>query len=420
MVAGFFARCFSVPDATAIMPQARPARAGISPAPNRMSRIAPALTLVLITLAAWCIAAAADDGAPADAPALRALGQALFFDTNLSRRRTQACASCHDPARAFTDGRADLSGAVAAASLGDDGHSRGTRNAPTLSYATLTPGFTRAADGEYVGGLFHDGRAADLLVQAQEPFLNPREMALSDAATVVARVRENPAHERALTSLFGPAVFADTTRAFAAIARAIIAFEQSDLFAPFDSRYDRYLRGEYTLTEEEDLGRRFFFSDLVNCASCHLMHSMAPSAREPFTNHRYHNVGVPANRALTAGGSVDRGLADNPAVADPAQAGKFKVPTLRNVAVTAPYMHNGVFRELFTAIHFYNRHIVDSAYSRTNPETGRTWDPPEVRANQAHALLRAGQPLDEDRIAALIAFLRTLTDRRYEHLLEPQ
>jgi cytochrome c peroxidase len=223
--------------------------------------------------------------------------------------------------------------------------------------------------------------------------------------------------------LFGTDVFDDPAHAFDAIARAIAAFEQSALFAPFDSRYDRYLRGELTLTPEEDLGRRFFFSDLMNCSRCHLAHTLGPVAREPFTNYRYHNVGVPANAALAAAGGappggVDRGLADHAQIGDHAQAGKFKVPTLRNVAVTAPYMHNGVFASLDTAIHFYNRHIVDSSTSRINPETGAVWAPAEVAPHQARDLLRLGQPMDAGRIAAVRAFLRALTDRRYEHLLD--
>ncbi|HWK54079.1 MAG TPA: cytochrome-c peroxidase, partial [Hyphomicrobiales bacterium] len=98
---------------------------------------------------------------------LEDLGRALFFDVNLSRDRTQSCATCHDPARAFTDWRD--SGVNAAASLGDDQLSLGDRNAPTASYASLTPDFHRDAQGEYVGGQFWDGRAATLDAQAGGP-----------------------------------------------------------------------------------------------------------------------------------------------------------------------------------------------------------------------------------------------------------
>jgi len=351
-----------------------------------------------------------------------ALGRALFFDTNLSRSRTQSCATCHDPARAFTDGRDN--GVAGAASLGDDGASLGDRNVPTLSYAALTPDFGRDDDGRPRGGFFHDGRAATLAEQAAGPLLNPLEMAMPDPAAVAARVRANPRYVAAFGALEGTAAVADDARLFAAVTAALASFERSEFFAPFDSRYDRWLRGEVAFTYEEELGRQLFFSDLTNCALCHVLDRTVASRRETFTDYHYYNVGIPPNPRLRAAngsapGRVDRGLADNPRAGAPGNAGRFKVPTLRNILVTAPYMHNGVFRDLATAIHFYNRHIVDSSESRTNIETGRPWDPPEVPADIAGEELRQGQPLDAQRIAILITFLRTLTDRRYEALLPP-
>ncbi|MGR8919428.1 MAG: methylamine utilization protein MauG, partial [Gammaproteobacteria bacterium] len=91
----------------------------------------------------------------------------------------------------------------------------------------------------------------------------------------------------------------------------------------------------------------------------------------------------------------------------------------RNIAVTAPYMHNGVFERLETALFFYNQYLVRNAEVGINPETGAPWGPPENPQNIAHELLEGGHPMDAERIETLIAFLRTLTDRRYEHLLEP-
>jgi cytochrome c peroxidase len=301
-------------------------------------------------------------------------------------------------------------------SLGDDGHSLGDRNAPSLTYAALTPLLRRDADGVYAGGLFHDGRARDLADQAGQPILNPLEMGMPDAAAVVARVNENPAYTSTLRELGA----ADSMAAFETVRAALAAFEQTALFEPYDSRYDRSLRGEATLTAQEELGRMLFFSSLANCSSCHVLDQAAARAREPFTSFRYLNIGVPANaavRAVNGHTRTDRGLRDNPAVADDATAGKFRVPTLRNVAVTAPYMHNGVFRELGTVLFFYNQYLALNERNATNPETGRRWEPPEVPATVDRERLRAGQPLDDARIAALIAFLRTLTDQRYEALL---
>ena len=95
---------------------------------------------------------------------LDALGRALFFDTNLSAARTLSCASCHDPSRGFIDARDN--GVRGAVSRGDDGRALGDRNAPSAAYAALVPPFSRDPQGEYVGGLFHDGRARDLVEQA--------------------------------------------------------------------------------------------------------------------------------------------------------------------------------------------------------------------------------------------------------------
>jgi len=146
---------------------------------------------LLITFAlCWAGAAiAADD-------AWVSLGRALFFDVNLSAQRTQACATCHMPDRGFTDARSNAAGG--AVSLGDDGESLGTRNTPTLSYVAQTPGLHIDRHGEYHGGLFYDGRAADLAAQATQPIVNPIEMALTDQRQLAQRVLENPAYVETL------------------------------------------------------------------------------------------------------------------------------------------------------------------------------------------------------------------------------
>ncbi|MDF1718485.1 MAG: cytochrome c peroxidase [Antarcticimicrobium sp.] len=346
-----------------------------------------------------------------------ALGEALFFDPNLSRDHTQACATCHDPNTGFVDPReTDLGRAV---SLGDDGHSLGVRNAPTASYAALTPPFHLNAEGKWVGGLFLDGRATDLAAQAGGPPLNPVEMAMPDESAVVARLRETPEYVAALQKLAGADVFDDPARAYAGITQAIAAFERTAEFAPFDSKYDRYLRGAYQLTREEDLGRLLFFSQqFTNCNLCHQLKTSLVDPAETFTNYEYHNIGVPANPALAHMAAPDRGLLENPLVDDPAQAGRFKVPTLRNVAVTGPYMHNGVFEDLRTVVLFYNTYNSRSEARQINPETGQPFAPPEVEGTLSMEELTTGPALEDVRIDALVAFLKTLTDARYEGLLE--
>ena len=219
--------------------------------------------LAVVILLGCHVASAADERA--------ALGRALFFDANLSLNRTQSCSTCHDSDRAFSDGRDN--GVSRAVSLGDDGVSLGDRNAPALTYASLIPTFHRNEKGEYVGGFFLDGRAATLVEQSAEPFTNPIEMALPNPATVVARVRENASHVSTLEKIYGPSVFDDPAQAFQAITESIAAFEQTELFSPFDSKYDRSLRGKYELTQEEELGRVLFFSQLGSCHRCHLLNT---------------------------------------------------------------------------------------------------------------------------------------------------
>ena len=347
-----------------------------------------------------------------------ALGEALFFDTDLSANRSQACASCHDPARAFTDPR-ETEGVGGAVSIGDDGHSLGTRNAPTAAYARFAPVFHRDGTGHWTGGQFLDGRAADLAEQAGGPPLNPAEMGMADKAAVVARLREKPDYLLSFEALYGPGVLADPEAGYAAMTRAIAAFEGTAEFAPFDSKYDRWLRGEYKMTPQEELGRVLFFSNqFTNCNLCHQLHRDDPTAaEETFTTYQYHNIGVPANPAL-AENPPDAGLRANPAAADdPAQAGRFKVPSLRNVAVTGPYMHNGVFKDLRTVILFYNKYNSKAARRQIDPETGQPWAAPEVAENLSLEELETGPALDDKRIDALVAFLATLTDARYEPLL---
>ncbi|MDQ2093716.1 cytochrome-c peroxidase [Rhodalgimonas zhirmunskyi] len=385
----------------------------------------PRLSILSATLIASALLATppafADDTPLSEAE----LGELLFFDPSFSKNRSQSCATCHDPDQAFTDGR--QTPAFGMVSLGDDGAALGVRNAPTAAYALSAPPFHYDEKlNEYVGGQFHDGRADTLAIQATQPPLNPVEMMMPDPASVVSRIRENDGYVAAFEQLYGKDVFAPPAdpkaapAAFAAFGQAIEAFERTPEFAPYDSKYDRFLRGEYDLTVLEDLGRTLFFSnDNVNCSTCHML-KREDAENEPFTNHQYRNIGVPRNPALIALGHVapdyvDHGLLENPAVTDPDMDGRFKTPTLRNVAVTGPYMHNGVFKDLRTVLEFYDK--FNNPERKLNPETGKPWAEAEVPATVAFEDLGA-QALTDRKIDALEAFLKTLTDKRYEPLLE--
>lgn len=350
-----------------------------------------------------------------------ALGKKLFFDTILSKNGTQRCATCHNPQHGFVDSRDN--GVKGAASLGDDGKSIGDRNAPTAAYAKFSPLFhLDKKKGEYVGGQFLDGREKDLKGQAGGPPLNPVEMGIPSKDFLVERLKKDPTYNKAFNAIYGEDIFKNSDKAYDAMAGAIAAFEKTEEFSPFDSKYDRYLRDEYDLTVLEDLGRSLFFSNNNNnCASCHLLKE-EDAENETFTNYKYHNIGVPQNHDLMAKNVVDpktfidHGLLNNPAVTDKKYDGKFKVPTLRNIAVTGPYMHNGVFQKLSTVIEFYDKYV--NKERKLNPETGKPWAEPEVKVGEEDMkLLKEAKAMTDRKVKALVAFLNLLTDKRYEHLI---
>ncbi|MFA6195763.1 MAG: cytochrome c peroxidase [Sulfurimonas sp.] len=354
----------------------------------------------------------------------RILGEKLFSDPILSKNQTQSCSTCHNPEHAFIDNRDN--GVAGAGSLGDDQKSIGDRNTPTISYALYSPKFHYdAKKKEYIGGLFYDGRAHTLEEQAEGPPLNPVEMALPSKEFLVEHLKNDTAYNREFTKLYGKDIFNDANKTYASVAKAIASFERTEQFAPFDSKYDRYLRGEYDLTPLEDLGRTLFFSNNnTNCVSCHMLKT-EDAPKETFTNYQYHNIGVPQNHTLMSKNVVDaktfrdHGLAKNSSVNNPLHDGKIKVPSLRNIAVTAPYMHNGVFQKLSTVVEFYDKYANEQ---RTiNPESSKKWEDAEIAVGaKDRELLKKAKPLNERKIKALVAFMNTLTDKRYEHLIKEE
>lgn len=393
------------------------------------------------------------------------LGEALFSDVNLSMNRTQSCATCHNPDAGFADDRESSldPGHAFAASLGDDDVSFGDRNAPTAGYAAFIPEFsngtrTRNVSGfddytGYLGGQFWDGRESNLTGQAGGPPTNPIEMGMVDAdgnadkAGVVNRLKENAEYISAFESLFDKNIFDDVDAAYLAMAESIASFEKTDEFSPFDSKYDLSLEvqnfypfdSEYEYSGKAGNGKGLFFNSDLNCAGCHQLKALN-GKQEIFTGFEYHNIGVPENAHLkdirlsemSVDTSDDMGLYNNSNVTESGAEkdvlkGKFKVPTLRNVAITAPYMHNGVFNKLETVLKFYEHarfRTTDGTGTElypTNPETdGEAWGEPEVAENMSLELAKIGAnvTLDEDTIEELECFLLTLTDAKYEHLLD--
>ncbi|MDQ7045156.1 MAG: cytochrome c peroxidase [Sulfurimonas sp.] len=350
------------------------------------------------------------------------LGQKLFFDTLLSKNGNQSCSTCHNPEHGFVDTRDN--GVNGAASLGDDLKSIGDRNAPTASYAMFSPSFHYDVKKKaYVGGEFLDGRAHTLKAQAGGPPTNPIEMAIPSKVFMAQRLKNDVIYNATFKKIYGDAIFKDPEKTYEKMTQAIALFESTKEFAPFDSKYDRYLNDEYDLSPLEDLGRTLFFSNNNNnCASCHVL-KKEDAARETFTNYRYHNIGVPSNHALMkknvvdANTFIDHGLLNNPAITDKKYDGKFKVPTLRNIAVTGPYMHNGVFAKLSTVVEFYDKYV--NKERTLNPETGKKWVDAEVKVGKEDIkLLRETKALSEKKVKALVAFMNLLTDKKYEHLIK--
>jgi len=357
-----------------------------------------------------------------------ALGQKLFFDTILSKDNTQSCATCHNPAHGFVDDRDN--GVRGAGSLGDDGKSIGDRNAPTASYAMFSPEFHfDKKTNQFKGGQFYDGREHTLKGQAGGPPTNPVEMAIPSKEFMANRLKNDAGYNAEFKDLYGEDVFDNSEKTYEKMAQAIATFESTKEFAPFDSKYDRFLRGEYDLTVLEDLGRSLFFSNANNnCASCHVL-KVEDAPGETFTNYQYHNIGVPQNEELMSKNVVDlktfidHGLMQNPMVKNLPNAkeydGKIKVPTLRNIAVTGPYMHNGVFQDLTTVVKFYDKYV--NKEQTINPETNKPWADPEVEVGKEDMeLLTSAKALNERKIKALVAFMNLLTDQKYEHLIKDE
>jgi cytochrome c peroxidase len=257
-------------------------------------------------------------------------------------------------------------------------------------------------------------------------------MNMPSKAAVIARIKENTEYVDAFERLFNSEIFNDVDTAYDAMTQVIGDFEfnNRETFYPFDSKYDLSLTGEYSYdpNSKASLGKVLFFGSDFTCAACHQLREIGVEG-ELFTSFEYHNIGVPENTTLRAINGVtesDLGLFNNPQVNEKADAndhkGKFKVPTLRNVAVTAPYMHNGVFNELETVITFYEHaklRALNRADNTLNPETGLAWAEPEVNLNIEHDTLgKNDKNLTPENIEALVCFFMSLTDARYEHLLD--
>jgi len=337
------------------------------------------------------------DGSIVDTAMLVNLGNQLYHDSNLSNPIGQSCASCHDLNTGFDDPNT-----ANPTSVGADGISFGTRNAPTASYSAHIPAPTQQGDGgaqTLIGGLFLDGRAESLEEQAKGPFLNPVEMGNADASDVIDKVAQST-YAAEFELLFGDNILLEVDRAYDYIADAIAAFERTTIFSPFSSKFDQVQAGTASFTDAESRGQDIF-NGKGDCQRCHAVTgAVNDNNPEVFSDFTYQNIGVPSNSLLPAfiedPTFIDLGLGAE--TGNNRNNGEFRVSTLRNINDTAPYMHNGVFTTLREVIDFYNTR--DTTFANE----------PEVNQNIDQGGRIGELNLTENEIDDLIVFLATLSD----------
>lgn len=275
------------------------------------------------------------------------LGRKLFYEPLLSSDSTISCGSCHQQEKAFSDGKPIAEGV---------NNVLGLRNAPTLANVGYAPYF------------FQDGGVETLEMQAQQPIFSKEEMNFSIAG-FLARIEDDETYITMSKQAYNRPPSAYT------ISRALAAFQRT--FMSANTRYDQYqYQGDkQALSEQELRGKELFFSERTQCASCH---------KPPlFTNFQFENVGLYQHYADSGRARITH---------TPSDRGRFKVPTLRNIALTAPYMHNGSMQTLEQVVAHFNQGGVG-------------------HANQSEHI--SPLHLTETEQSDLVAFLHTLTDSQF-------
>lgn len=384
------------------------------------------------------------------------LGKHLFFDSNLSEPAGQSCSSCHLPKAGFADPASHLP-----VSEGVIPGRFGNRNSPSAAYAAFSPDFSYSVIGGARGGQFWDGRASDLVEQAKGPFLNPVEMNNLNPLRVIEKVQSSnyePLFEQVCNYSSGGM---NMITAYECIAESIASYEKSVELNLFISKYDAFLAGRERLSEQERLGR-YLFNGRAYCSSCHESDGpkhkdvftdfsyynlgLPRNTEFPFSRPIIFSALEKPSMALKTQAVLEDVLErkmsnNNPLIGKPltpiifdlkdennvlteekrhllnlpyrftrdlglggflnmrSEDGKFKTPTLRNVELTPPYMHNGVLKTLKDVVHFYNTR--DVGYPR----------PPEVPENMVQKIV-GNLGLTEREEDAIVAYLLTLTDNR--------
>lgn len=325
-------------------------------------------------------------------PAKIALGDKLFHDKRFSIDGTVSCAKCHDDDKAFTDNLP--------VSVGHHGLT-GTRNAPTVINAA------------FYKSQFWDGREPSLEAQSKGPFVNPVEGGLPNHQPILDIIGNDPAYQSAFKEVFN---VIDKQVTIDHVAKAIASFERT--LVAGNSAFDRYYFKRHTvaLNEQQQRGFKLFIGP-GRCVSCHVIEQN----QALFTDSRFHNIGIGINAvqqditplaqafldAKNKGGDVDKMVLTDKksselgrfAVSDAlADIGGFKTPTLRNIALTAPYMHDGSLKTLKEVVIHYNNGGVTPAGGKVN----------DFLSGGIRPLSLTDAQIDD-----LVAFLQSLTSARY-------
>jgi len=377
------------------------------------------------------------------------LGKRLFFDKNLSSPAGQDCAACHAPSVGFTgpDEHVNKTGGVYEGAVKGR---FGNRKPPAAAYAGDSPKLHLSESGEFIGGMFWDGRATGdvlgdpLAEQAMGPFLNPLEQNMPDAKRLVLAVKKSD-YAGLFEKVFGPGSLdadKEPEGTYVQIGRAIAAYERSAEVNPFSSKFDDFWRaasakglkvetiGESNLKDFRNLGLAenelrglVLFNSKGFCANCHVLTS-ANGKPPVFADYKYDNLGLPRNaenpfygqdKAFNPDGKswVDKGLGGFLETVEKykkyatANYGRHRTPTIRNVdkrpsaGFVKAYMHNGCLKSLKDVVRFYN----------TRDVAGAGWPSPEVAAN-VNKTEMGNLGLTGAEEDAIVEFMKTLTDRR--------
>ncbi|HJS00880.1 MAG TPA: cytochrome c peroxidase [Flavobacterium sp.] len=296
------------------------------------------------------------------------LGKELFYENSLSDNNNRSCASCHNPEKAFTDGlktNQSLSGILL------------NRNTPTLTYASLQ------------NAQFWDMRQLDLEKQSLDVIQNKDEMH-GDISKAIVVLYKDYKYQKLFKKAFPKATKIEEWQLQNALASYIRSLNA------FDSKFDTYMRGESDdFTAEEKLGFNLF-AGKAKCATCHFIPLFNGTVPPSYQKTEQEVIGTPADKNST---KISPDLGRYIQYQMPQLKNAFKTPSLRNVAITAPYMHNGVFSTLEEVVDFYNQGGGAgkgiSVENQTLPSDKLELNPKEIKA--------------------LVAFMKTLTDKKYQN-----